>query len=141
MPGQEGAKLRPQKVSKSSTGRTPAETTVGHNTPAVASPYACYLATGGCGSRWAQPAAFRGAGEVCVPERLLSPWYLAGCCFGSAVKAFCNSRKSRQRQAFARNQEPRAKRSPFQLTARVSSTRLALGSSTQTSLLNLDRTT
>src|SRR5205807_8460452 len=50
---------------------------------------------------------------VSVPESLLSPWYLAGCCFESAVKAFCNSRKSRQRQAFARNQEPRAKTSPF----------------------------
>src|SRR2546426_8536250 len=113
MTAADGVKLRSQDVVKYSTRRTPAVTIVGRRNPAVASPYACYLATGGCGSRWAQPAAFRGAGEVCVPESLLSPWYLAGCCFESAVKAFCNSRKSRQRQAFARNQESRAKRSPF----------------------------
>jgi len=85
MTAADGVKLRSQEVVQYSTSRTAAVTTVGHSKPAVASPYACYLATGGCGSRWAQPAAFRGAGEVCVPESLLSPWYLAGCCFESAV--------------------------------------------------------
>src|SRR2546422_10892780 len=114
-PAAAGARMRWQKVVQYSRSTRPAATACGRRNPAVASPYACYLATGGCGSRWAQPAAFRGAGEVCVPESLLSPWYLAGCCFESAVKAFCNSRKSRQRQAFARNQEFRAKTKAFLL--------------------------
>jgi len=46
-----GVKLRSQEVVQYSTSRTAAVTTVGRSKPAVASPYACYLGTGGCPSR------------------------------------------------------------------------------------------
>src|SRR3989442_1385513 len=120
MTAADGVKLRSQEVVQYSTSRTAAVTTVGRSKPAVASPYACYLATGGCPSRpafyscEATASGLRAQNFRCASlKSLLGPWYLAGCCFESAVKAFCNSRKSRQRQAFARNQESRAKRSPF----------------------------
>ena len=47
MTAADGVKLRSQEVVQYSTSRTAAVTTVGRSKPAVASPYACYLGTGG----------------------------------------------------------------------------------------------